>query len=231
MSKTVAAIVPAAGLSRRYGGSTRKAYVQLAGKPVLVHTLQALESAPSIGSVQVLVKREDIPQTEALIKRYQLKKVLPPAVGGASRSASVANGVKLLASGVKWVVIHDGARPCVSPQLIEKTLRAAKRHGAAVCGIPAASTVKQVTPKGLVCATLDRKTLWTVQTPQVFRRDWLEQALHKAGRRLSVFWDDAHVLESAGFSVHMVKGEEGNIKVTRPADTAIASALLKGVKT
>lgn len=231
MDPRVGVIVPAAGFGRRFGADGSKAYVKLEGRPILAHTLNVLNACPVLDWIQVLVQKGNEDLAAKLLKRYRIGKAAPPAAGGASRSASVVQGLKRLPASVRWVVIHDGARPCISQDLIERTLRSARRHGAAVCGLPVTSTVKQVGSGGRVCATLNRKQLWSVQTPQIFRRDWLEEAVRRAGRRLAGYWDDAHLLEEAGFPVRMVTGEPGNIKVTLPEDLEIARSVLRSRST
>jgi 2-C-methyl-D-erythritol 4-phosphate cytidylyltransferase len=139
----------------------------------------------------------------------------------------VAKGFEHLPEGAKWVLIHDGARPCVSRRLLEGAVRSAMRYGAVACGLPATLTVKAVDEQRRVRLTLERDQLWFVQTPQVFRRDWLSQALHQADHRLSDFPDDAAMVESAGFPVHMVPGEALNLKVTTKDDLILAEAILR----
>ena len=126
-----------------------------------------------------------------------------------------------------WVVVHDGARPLVTPQLIEEGLAAARETGAAVCGLPAGDTVKRVDEQGQVMRTLDRRRLWLVQTPQVFRYDILREA-HERSRRTAT--DDAALVERLGHRVRVYPGSSRNLKVTTPEDLALAEALLKSAR-
>ena len=234
----MAAIVPAAGAGTRLGAAVSKAFVPLVGVPLLAHTLRALQASPSIGWIVLVVRNGERSIAQALLKRHRITKALPPVRGGSSRAESVAKGFVVLPSEARWVLIHDGARPCVSPRLIERAVYAAKRHGAVACGLPASLTVKSTDRAGRVRATLKRERLWFVQTPQVFRRAWFAQALGRAGLpRLSAgrrqvngtlhrFPDDAAVVESAGFSVRMVPGDPLNLKVTTKEDLLVAKTIL-----
>ena len=227
MSRDVAAIVPAAGEGRRLAGPRSKLFLTLNGEPLLAHTLRALQGSPAIRWIIPVVRSHERPQVEALIDRYRLTKALGPRLGGASRAESVANGVAALPREATWVLVHDGARPCVSAALIQASVRAAKRQGAVTCGLPASVTVKAADERREVRLTLDRDQLWFVQTPQVFRRDWFVEALTRADHQRSGFPDDAALMESAGFHVWMVPGDPLNIKVTTPEDVILAEAILK----
>ncbi len=223
----VAAIVPAAGASRRFGTQTRKPFAALRGAPLLAHALKALQAAPEIRWIVPVVRPGEQRRVAALLKRYRITKALPPLAGGASRAASVARGFAAVPEAAQWVLVHDGARPCLTRVLIRETVRAAKRHGAVACGVPASVTVKAVDDGQQVRVTLDREHLWFVQTPQVFRRDWFAQALQRSNGRLEEFPDDAAMVESAGFGVRMVFGDPLNVKVTTKDDMVLAEAILR----
>lgn len=222
-----AAIVPAAGAGRRFGGAARKPFARLAGRPLLAHTLRALQESPAIRWIVIVVRAGEQADAVALLRRYRITKALVPCVGGRSRAESVARGVRALPRGARWVLIHDGARPCVSRRLIAQSVQAARRYGAVACGLPAGLTVKAVDSDREVRVTLDREHLWFVQTPQVFRREWLDQALARADHALHQFPDDAAIVESAGFPVRMIPGDPLNLKVTTTDDLVLAEAILK----
>jgi 2-C-methyl-D-erythritol 4-phosphate cytidylyltransferase len=224
---SVAAIVPAAGAGRRLGGGTAKLFASVNGQPLIAYTLRALQHSPVIRWILPVVRQEDRAAVKAVLVRYQISKALEPCVGGPSRAESVARGVAALPREADWIVVHDGARPCVSPALIRQVVAAAQRYGAAACGLPASVTVKAVDEHHEVRLTLDRESLWFVQTPQAFRRDWVVASLARANHHLSQFPDDASVVESAGFSVRMVPGDPLNIKVTTKADLLLAEAILR----
>ena len=223
----VAAIVPAAGASLRLGGRTGKPFVPVHGQPLLAYTLQALEASPAVRWIIPVIREGEGRAVKGLLARYKISKALEPCLGGPSRSVSVARGFAALPSKARWVLVHDGARPCVSRRLIRQVVEAAQRHGAAACGLPASLTVKAVDEHREVRLTLDREHLWFVQTPQVFRRDWFAQALEAAHSSLDQFPDDAALVESAGFRVRMVPGEALNLKVTTKDDLLLAAAILK----
>ena len=235
----VAAIVPAAGAGRRFGGATSKPFALLNGSPLLLHTLKTLQESPGIQWIVLVVQAAEREQAAVLLKQHYLTKALAPCLGGSSRAESVARGFAAIPQEARWVLVHDGARPCVSRRLIQQAIREASRHGAVACGLPASLTVKAVDERREVRLTLDRDHLWFVQTPQVFRRDWFAQALERAclsrpggdGRQpdhhLEQFPDDAAVVESAGFHVRMILGDPLNLKVTTRDDLLLAEAILK----
>lgn len=223
---SVAAIVPAAGASRRIGGPVGKMFLTLRGEPVLAHALRVLQASPLVGWIVPVARPEDFGAVQAVVKRYKITKAVAPCAGGASRSDSVARGVAAAPPKAAWILVHDGARPCVSAQTIRIAVEQAKRHGAVACGLPASLTVKAVDERKKVRLTLDRDALWFVQTPQVFRRDWFADALGQANGTLDTFPDDAAVVESAGYTVRMIPGDPLNIKVTTREDLVLAEAIL-----
>jgi 2-C-methyl-D-erythritol 4-phosphate cytidylyltransferase len=225
-SGRVAAIVPAAGAGRRFGGRAAKAWAALRGRPLLVHALRALQASPSVRWIICVVRPGQEQAVAALLRRHRITKALPPRPGGASRADSVARGFAAVPPQAQWVLVHDGARPCVTPALIARVVAAARRHGAVACGLPASLTVKAVDGARDVRLTLDRDALWFVQTPQAFRRDWFAQALGRADGQLARLPDDAALLELAGFPVRMVPGEPLNIKVTTREDLLLADTIL-----
>ncbi|MBI4003916.1 MAG: 2-C-methyl-D-erythritol 4-phosphate cytidylyltransferase [Candidatus Omnitrophica bacterium] len=223
---SVVAIVPAAGAGQRFGGRTSKPFALLHNAPLLLHTLIALQASPAIRWIVPAVRASDASRVAALLKRYKITKALSPCRGGSSRAESVARAFAAVPKAARWVLVHDGARPCVSPQLIAQAVQAGKRFGAVACGLPASLTVKAVDDRSTVRLTLDRDQLWFVQTPQVFRRDWFAQALERANHGLDRFPDDAAIVEGAGFPVRMIPGDPLNIKVTTQDDLVLVEAIL-----
>jgi len=227
MQGDVAAIVPAAGAGRRFLGRIKKPFASLNGAPLLAYALSALEQSAAIRWIIPIVHPSALSSAAALVKRYRITKALTPCPGGASRAESVARGFAAVPRHAKWILVHDGARPCLGRRLVEQAVRAAKRHGAVACGLPASLTVKAVDERLGVRVTLDREHLWFVQTPQVFRRDWFARALEAADHRLGQFPDDAALVESAGFSVRMIPGDPLNLKVTTREDLLLVKAILR----
>lgn len=223
----VAAIVPAAGAGRRLQAGTRKPFVVVNGQPLLVHALRILQQHAAVRWIILAVRSEDRSRVDRLVSRYRITKALAPCLGGPSRAASVAKALAAVPQAAKWILVHDAARPCLSAQLLSRALRAATRYGAVACGLPATLTVKAVDQHQQVRLTLDRDRLWLLQTPQVFRRDWFEQAIAQADHQLEGFSDDAALLEAAGFPVRLIPGDPLNVKVTTTDDLFLAEAILR----
>lgn len=227
MTPRFGAVVPAAGKGERLGGRHSKAFVPLAGRPLVLHALQTLQRTPIIGWIVVVVRPQDRARMERLVRASGLTKVSAVVPGGASRAASVAQGVATLPPGVRWVLIHDAARPCVSPSLIRSVVTRTRRFGAAACGLQASVTVKAADRTNMIRLTLDRERLWFMQTPQAFRRDWFSDSLARVDGEGDGMPDDVALLEWAGFPVRVVPGDPLNIKVTTKDDLLLAEAILR----
>lgn len=217
------AVIVAAGSASRMGGID-KVMAPLGGEPMIVKTVRAFQECDAIREI-VVVTREDLirPITSLL---SGMDKVIAVVAGGASRQESVHLGLNTLSSKVELAAIHDGARPLVSYEVIDRTVRAANTYGAAAPGIPVKDTIKRV-QGGVVTETPDRERLRAVQTPQVFDFDLLRGALKKAREEVAQVTDDCSAVERMGFSVKIVEGDERNIKVTTPTDLKIAEMLLE----
>lgn len=218
-----AAVIAAAGQSARMEG-VDKLFAPLLGAPLLAHTLDAFEATPSIEAIVLVLSVESLERGKALVKEHRFTKVCAICSGGPRRQDSVGNGLQHVPP-LPWVAVHDGARPCVTPELIARGLEEAARFGSAVAAVPVKDTIKVVGAGGLVQATPDRTSLWAVQTPQIFPKDLLLQAYKQFGKATAT--DDASLMERAGHPVHVYLGSYGNIKVTTPEDLAIAEALLR----
>ncbi len=220
----VTAIVVAGGTGKRLKSRVHKSFVRLAGRPMLGWVLQALQKAPSVRQIVIVAHPGDLDAARRLARNGRIAKLSAVVPGGDSRMASVGCGLRAVPPGTKWVLVHDAARPLVTPALIEATVKAARRAKAAIAAVPVVPTIKQA--RGVwVEKTLDRGKLWAVQTPQVFERKLLERA-HR-GANGFVATDDAALVEAMGKRVRLVPGSERNIKVTTPEDLIVAEALLK----
>lgn len=224
---TAKAIVAAAGSGRRMGAGISKVFLPLAGRPLLLHTLETLTASPCLEGVVVVVRAEDVPLCRRLVRGAGLGKVEAVVAGGAERQDSVARGLLALGEGADVVAVHDGARPLCSPALVEATVAAARRTGAALAAVPVKDTIKVVDADGRVVSTPDRRGLFAAQTPQAFRLEVLREAFAAASARGWRATDEAALVEALGRPVAVVPGEEANLKVTTPMDLALAEEILR----
>lgn len=192
---------------------------------MIVHTLQVFERMQAIDEIVVVTGAADVPRCRDLCQSYRLSKVKKIVPGGETRQQSVRIGLHTLSS--EWVLVHDGARPFVSPIMIKTLLASVRQHGAAVLGVPVKDTIKKVNENRLIIETPDRQKMWAVQTPQAFRLSELKQAHETAASRQLVATDDAMLMEQIGIKVHMVRGDYYNIKITTPDDLWLAEAILQ----
>jgi len=224
----ISGLIVAAGKSERMGRDVDKAFVNLGTKPVLAYSLLAFEKCPDIDSVVLVVRKDRIDGARGMAHMFGCAKVKRIIAGGAKRQTSVCNGLAQLSEDVNIVSVHDGARPCVTPELISATIKAAKRNGSGVAGFRLTDTVKYVkTGMTTVSKTMDRSTLWAVQTPQTFRVDLLKKAFAAVARKKVTVTDEASAVELTGKSVRLVPGPFWNMKITTANDLALTAALLK----
>ncbi len=231
MMERVHVILPAGGQSTRFGGARNKLLETLCGQTILARTLKAFLYRGDVGGV---ILATHLPESEwssgdpALLEHLRARR-LQTCPGGDSRAASVRNALRLVPVNVPWVAVHDAARPLVSSELIDRVFVAAHCHGAAAPALPVASTVKQASGPlpARVEKTVPRHTLWAMQTPQVMRRERLEEALLNCPIPLDQITDDAQALELTGDEVWLVDGKERNIKITTRLDLLVATAIVK----
>ena len=227
MSNRVAAVIPAAGLGTRMGGSLPKQYLMVGGVPLLVYSLRILESVEAISEIIVAVPEADMDYCqEQIIRRFGIQKIGQVVAGGRRRQDSVRNALSAIAHSYEFVLIHDAARPFVTTDIVNHALETAYRVGGAVVAIPMPDTVKRVDGTGLVQETLRRDLLWLIQTPQVFRLTWLLEAHRTAEENNLEVTDDASLVEQLGYPVSVVLGSSTNIKLTRPEDLQLGEAIL-----
>ena len=217
------AVIVAAGSASRMGGID-KIMTPLKGEPVIVRTVRAFQECDAIREIVVVTREDLVMPASSLCSGFD--KVRAVAAGGKSRQESVHLGLNLLSRDVKLVAIQDGARPLISQQVIQRVVQAADYYGAAVPAIPVKDTIK-VAQGGLVTQTPDRKSLYAVQTPQVFEFDLLRGALKRAAETGAEITDDCSAVELLGMTVKVVEGDERNLKITTPVDLKIAEALLE----
>jgi 2-C-methyl-D-erythritol 4-phosphate cytidylyltransferase len=218
----VCAIIVAAGESRRMNGKD-KLMVPLGGKPVLVWSIEAFQKSPRINRIILVNSRKNLERIECLRIEHSWTKVVEVCTGGQRRQDSVAAGLKLVGD-CDWVIIHDGARPLVTQDLIEKGLEVARETGAAIAAVPVTDTIKLAGSDGIVIETPPRSNLWAVQTPQVFRFALIKEAYRQAN---GDFTDDAALVEQTGGKVKLFPGSYDNIKITTQLDLALAELLIK----
>ena len=221
--KTCGAVIVAAGSASRMGGID-KVMAPLKGEPMIVRTVRTFQECDAISEI-VIVTREDLIVPISGLCR-EMKKVRAVVAGGKSRQESVHLGLNALSDKVQLAAVHDGARPLITWQVIDRTVRAANTYGAAAPAIPVKDTIKVVEGR-VVSHTPDRATLFAVQTPQVFDFDLLRGALKKAEQEGAQVTDDCSAVELMGMKVKIVEGDERNIKVTTPMDLKFAEMLLE----
>ena len=223
----VAAVVPAGGRGVRMGSRTPKQFLQLAGVPLLVHSLRVLEASQTIGEIILVVPETDVTACQKeLVPAFGFSKISQVISGGTRRQDSVWNGLQAVDGRTDVVVVHDAVRPFVTEAMVQVVVDRARVQGAALVGIPLRDTIKRVGTDGMIEATLDRQRLWSAQTPQAFKIELLREA-HQSGQRDNVdVTDDAGLVERLGHPVSIVTGTADNVKMTRPEDLWIGEAIV-----
>lgn len=227
MSSFVSAIIVAAGGSVRMGIADSKQFIPLLGRPAIEYTLKSFEKCYLIKEIVVVCREQDKERIRAIADENGFVKVKSIVEGGASRAESVRNGIKAASSRAKYFAIHDGARPLITVEEIERVVEAAFETGAATLGVPVKDTIKIVDGYNKIEKTPLRSQLRAVHTPQVFERELYQFALENAGDNMINFTDDCSLIEHMGGEVEVVKGSEENIKLTTPIDVVIAESILK----
>jgi len=214
-------VVVAAGRSSRMGGQD-KTFTLLRGIPLIVHTLSHFQSCSMIEDIVLVLSNDNLERGREIVHEQAFTKVSRVTSGGARRQDSVQNGLNALRP-CQWVMVHDGARPCLDQALLKRGMSAVMETGAAVAGVPVKDTIKTVLPEYLVTGTPARETLWAAQTPQLFRYDLLLKAHQTYAETMT---DDAAMVESLGHPVKMFLGSYENLKVTTPEDLILVEALM-----
>lgn len=221
------AIIAAAGQGTRLRGNVAKQFLELAGVPVIIHTLKKFEQCRAIQEVVLVLPAPDAAGFPELAGKYGLRKLARVVPGGATRGESIWRGLQSVrAATAEIIAVHDGVRPFVTPAEIERTVRAAQMSGAAILTAPAVDTIKEV-EDGHVVRTLERSRLRRALTPQCFRYELLRRAFEQSPELVSSATDDSSLVELLGGTVTVIEGDARNIKITRPEDFALAEILLK----
>lgn len=220
-------LIPAAGMGKRMGAGHNKLRLQLLGKPLLAWTLEAVAAAEGIEWIGLIGQSEDVPIWQALLADLKLRQPVHLIQGGETRQASVFNGLQALPKTADHVLIHDGARCLATPDLIHRCAQALETYGGLIAAVPVKDTIKIVNREGVVVQTPDRNSLWAAQTPQGFRVEALRIAHEMAVAKGWEVTDDAALFERLGYAVHIVLGEETNLKITTPSDLPLAERILQ----
>ncbi|QSX08159.1 2-C-methyl-D-erythritol 4-phosphate cytidylyltransferase [Alkalibacter rhizosphaerae] len=224
----VSAIIVAAGNGSRMNAGRNKQYLYLNGKPILVHTLKAFEKCGSIDEVILVISAQDAALCrEEVLATNGFKKIKALVFGGQTRQESMYNGLREVSKQAEIVVTHDGARPLIHTKTLTQCVEETITHGATIVAVPVKETIKMVGDDLEVIDTPKRSCLWSVQTPQTFRRELLEEA-HKSAKEAGFLGtDDAMLVERLGHPVKVVKGHYENIKITTPEDLILAESIFQ----
>lgn len=221
------AVIVAAGKGRRMGTEISKQFLPLCGKEILAHTVEKFEKAACIRDIILVTGGDALQDVRQMAQEYGWKKIISVTEGGRERQDSVFLGLQQVPQDTEIVLIHDGVRPFVTEEILERSIAAAKETGGCVAGVPAKDTIKVCDAQGFAIATPDRSTLRQIQTPQTFRRKEILAAYEKAKADGFLGTDDASVAEHSGFAVRVIMGSYRNIKITTKEDLLIGAAFLK----
>jgi 2-C-methyl-D-erythritol 4-phosphate cytidylyltransferase len=222
------ALIVAAGKGERMKGRVKKQFISLDGMPLLFYTLKAFEEFQRIENMYLVLDEGDFEYCMGeIIQKYGIKKVFQLVPGGERRQDSVWNGLKAMEGRCDMVIVHDGVRPFVSAEILKRLMAAMKEAQAVVTAIPALDTIKRVDGTGIVVDTLQRNTLFRIQTPQGFRYDLIKEAYKRALKEGIQGTDDAYFVERMGMPVKVIEGSPFNIKITTPEDISLAHHILQ----
>lgn len=223
MDKDIAIILLAGGIGSRMKMATPKQFLTINDKPIAHYSFEILITLPNVAQVVVVAAREYHHLFKTSVKDVKLSYALP----GIRRQDSLYNGLQKCSASVDYICIHDAARPCVTKEVIQQTIKAAREHGAAAVGVPLKFTVKQCNADQMVLNTPDRSSLWEIQSPQVVRQDLLQRGFEMVNRLNATVTDDVSLIEHLNHPVKIVEGSSTNLKITTPEDLAFAEYLLK----
>lgn len=219
-------IIPAAGSGKRMKAGKNKQFIMLGDKPVIIHTLTVFEQDPHCKEVILVINERERAYFLELLSEYEIKKVKQLVTGGAERQESVYNGLMKVGNAVYLVLVHDGARPFITHEKIHELVKEAYETSAAILAVPVKDTIKKVN-NGLVEETVERSSLWAVQTPQAFHVPLLRQAFEQASQTSFLGTDEASLVERLNKPISIVLGDYENIKLTTPEDIVYGESILK----
>lgn len=220
-------IIVAAGKSRRMNAAVSKQFIFIGGKPILAHTLDAFEKSSLIDQTVLVINKNEIEKCkEVIINKYNYKKISGIVPGGEERQDSVFNGLKALPSDTNLVIIHDGARFLVTPEIIDRAVKAAYDSNGVVVAVPVQDTIKESRSNKIISKTFNRNRLWAAQTPQVFPYSIIIEAYIRASETGFIGTDDASLVENLGYEINLVPGSVENIKITTNFDLILAEIIL-----
>jgi len=230
----ICAIIPAAGIGCRMKSEISKPFLRLKNKFIFLHTLEKICECKLIDEVVLVIGKKLYSKVNSTIKKIEFRKVRHLVVGGKYRAESVLNGLKYVSEEHDYVLIHDGARPLITQKVIVDCINALINNNylaGAIVGVPVKYTIKKVySGKKIVQSTLDRSTLWEIQTPQIFKRASLVEAYNNIpSEKLKHYSDDSQVLEKVKVKIKVVRGDEINIKITTPSDLVVAEAVIDSI--
>ena len=220
-------IIPAAGFGERMGATIGKQFLMLNEKPIIVHTLERFEQCSIVNEIIVATQKDSFSLIEEMRKKYTLTKLRAPVEGGKRRQDSISNALRAVSRDAEIIIVHDAVRPFVHLREITQSVETAKYYGASIVAVRAKDTMKQATTDGRVEKTLNRSSLWGVQTPQSFQRKILFDAYEFAEKNDISATDDSFLVEQIGVSPIIVEGSYENIKITTPDDLLLAELLSK----
>jgi 2-C-methyl-D-erythritol 4-phosphate cytidylyltransferase len=219
-------IIPAAGQGKRMGAGKNKLLLTLEGVPILIHTLRVFEADAECSGIILAINPSDEQEFKSLLKEYGIHKVSSLVTGGKERQDSVYNGLRAVRSLDGIVLVHDAARPFIRLETIHNLVEAASKDGGAIVAVPVKDTIKKA-DDGRVAETVERSSLWSVQTPQAFRASVLLEAHNKAMREQFIGTDESSLVERIPHHVSIIEGDYDNIKLTTPEDLYFAEAILR----
>ena len=220
------AIIVAGGSGTRVGGDITKQLLEIDGIPVVVRSMLAFESSPVIDEIVVAAREDELKLYPEFREKYRISKLRAVTAGGSTRQESVLSAFKKVSSKSEFVAIHDAARCCITPEMIELTAREAYKYGAAAAGSKATDTIKVDDGKGFIESTVDREKVWLVSTPQIIKTDVYRACAYTAREKGISVTDDCGLLEAYGFKIKLCDVGTENIKITRPCDIETAQNIL-----